>query len=136
MKRKVIVRCLVVTVLVSLFLVLTSPVYADDLAATPSNATVNPEKQWEAFQHGQSGNAAPVVSGINSIPEDYLIALQMGVVPSDEYACQVCQIAKQELAQHQNQVQQPALRFKTVAEWKAANCPCTTWTRQVVIGAS
>ncbi len=136
MKRKILNRCLVVTVLVSLFLVLASPVYADDPAATPSNPTIAPEVQWEAFQHGQSGNAAPVTSGINNIPEDYLISLQMGVVPSDEYACQVCQLAKQKSAQHQNQETQPVLRFKTVAEWKAANCPCASWTRQVTIGAS
>ena len=136
MKRKLLVRCLVTTVLIHLFLVLTSPVYADDPAATPSNATVTPEEQWEAFQHGQSGNAAPVTLGMNTIPDDYMISLQMGIVPSDEYACQICKIAKQELVQLQNQVQQPALHFKTVAEWKAANCPCATWTRQVVIGAS
>lgn len=136
MKNRILNLVLGIITVICLCLAMVSPVMADELNTQPPHTTMTPEEQYQAFQHGQTGSSAPVTTLNNKELKGYMESLAVGIVPSDEYALKVQQEAHMEIIQQMSQPQQPAIYYKTVAEWKTAGSPSATWTQNIVIGSA
>ena len=99
--KKIVSIAIVILAAASICLLMASPVLAgdtedgDDQSVQP---TLDPEQQYEALQHGQSGSADPVMANpICMTCEEYVASLMAGVVPEAEFAEQMQQLALQKI---------------------------------------
>ena len=99
--KKIVSIATVILAVISISLLMASPVLAGDSENGDEQSvqpTLDPEQQYEALQHGQSGSPNPIVADeICMTCEEYAASLVAGVVPEEEFAEQMQQLALQKI---------------------------------------